>query len=76
MRKSKSFFMLFVFAVLFLAASAAFAISETWASEAGAQTGQVGNYAEGKVVPPGWCLEHGYIARWNPDDPYVCILCD
>ena len=68
--------MILVLAVLFLAASVAFAISETLANEVYVPEEYPWEYGTGKVVPPGWCLEHGYIATRNPDNPLVCILCD
>ena len=64
MRKPSSIVLL-LFAFVFLAAAAAYAVAGTFANE-----------AYDKVVPPDWCVEHGYIALWNPDDPYVCIRCD
>ena len=82
MRKSKPCAMLFVLAALFVAASAAFAISETWASPVYDMSYEfneaehIGEPGEGKVVPLGWCAEHGYLRIQNPDNPYVCPHCD
>ena len=70
--------MMFFLAAAFLVVATAFAISETLANEVepAGYTEVVIEPGGGKVVPPGWCLEHGYIAIRNPDNPYVCILCD
>ena len=78
MRKSKSFLALLFVAVMFLAVSVAFTVSETWASESHAPESYTEYIIEpggGKVVPPDWCLEHGYIRLQNPDNPYVCPHC-
>ena len=78
MKKSKLPFAMLSLAALFLLAAAAYALTGTLANEVYEPLEQVmpGPYTEEKVVPPGWCAEHGYIATWNPDDPYVCILCE
>ena len=76
MRKSKTFFMI-LFAVVFLAFCIAFTVAGTLASELYYVPIEVViEPGGGKVVPPNWCLEHGYIPLWNPDNPYVCIHCD
>ena len=75
MRKSSTFIML-LFAALFLTVCVAFALTGTLANEVYAPEEYPWDYGGGKVVPPGWCLEHGYIATRNPDNPLVCILCD
>ena len=78
MRKSTSFVAVLI-AALFLLVCAAIALPGTLASvfyEPAEYTEVVIEPGGGKVVPPGWCLEHGYIATRNPDNPLVCILCD
>ena len=79
MRKSKSFRALLVLAVLFLATSVAFALTGTFASEGyvpTAYTEQRGAYDGGKVVPPGWCLEHGYFGVQDGEAYPECRYCD
>ena len=66
-------------ALVFLLVSAAIALPGTLASEAYVPAGYTEFVIEpggGKVVPPNWCLEHGYIPLFNPDNPYHCIRCD
>ena len=70
MRKSKLYLVTFSFAALFLLTAAAYTLTSTWTNEVHQPL------QEEKVVPPGWCGEHGYIAIWNPEDPYVCIRCE
>jgi len=62
-------------AIVCLAAAVAFAMTGSYASEAYGQSGETVEYG-GKVVLPGWCLEHGYIALQDTPDPLVCLLCD
>ena len=80
MRQSKLYIAILLITVMFLAASVAFAISETWASEVYYESDTYTEYiiepGGGKYVPPGWCLVHGYLRLLNPDDPYVCLQCD
>ena len=80
MQKSKLLFTMLSISALFLMITIAYTITGTLANEIHEPLEQVMPhseiYTEQKVVPPGWCLEHGYIAIWNPDDSYVCIQCD
>lgn len=71
MLKSK-FFVLFLIAAAFLMAAATYAITATYTSAGYDPSEDVGEYGEGKVVPPGWCLEHGYFGEEHPG----CRLCD
>ena len=77
--KKSNFILLFLFAFVFLAVSAAYAVTGTLANEIDALPSEEMEHAEiygEKVVPAGWCLSHGYIALWNPDNPYDCVQCD
>ena len=62
MRKSK-FFVVFLAAFLFLAVAAAYTVGGTLASA-------------GKVVPPGWCLEHGHIGIHYGEEFSPCPYCE
>ena len=62
MGKSK-LFIAFVLAAIFLVGSVAISLSGTFASG-------------GKVVPPGWCLEHGYIGVEYGEEYSECRYCD
>ena len=78
MRKSTSFVAVLI-AALFLLVCAAIALPGTLASvfDGPAEyTELVIEPGGGKVVPPGWCIEHGYLRLRYPDSPYVCPHCD
>ena len=76
MQKSR-FLVALLLVGLFVVAAAAYAITATFANENhGPNTEHAERYGEGKVIPPGWCLAHGYIGLQNTDDPMVCIYCD
>ena len=79
MRKTKSFRALFALAVLFLATSALFALTGTFASDGsapGEHAEQSEAYGGGKVEPPGWCLEHGYFGVQDGEVYPDCRYCD
>jgi len=64
-------------AVAFFMVSLVYAmISGSYANEDYGANRASGVYAEGKVLPPGWCLEHGYIGLQDTPDPLVCVLCE